>query len=148
MINQPPKTKFHSLIIIGSETLACGLIMLLDHSYFSDNTKRPVMHFVYGLGGPEWTGTLCVIGLLALLIGIIRIDRIKHVRIDIIMISLLGSLWLAYTVTFVIQDYYGPKEVIDLKAVMSLFVFVQILHSAYYDFNISNQGDGHDWTIR
>ena len=138
MFNKPPQSKFHNLIIIGSETLACGLIMLLDHSYFADDTKRPVMHFVYGLGGFDWTGTLCVIGLLALIIGIIKVDRIKHVRLDIIMISLLGSLWLAYTVTFFIQDYYGPREAIDLKTVMSLFVFVQILHSAYYDFNVIN----------
>lgn len=144
MINQPPQAKFHSLIILGAESLSCGLIMLLDHSYFADSARRPIVHLLYELGGPEWTITLSLVGLVALLIGIIRIDRIKRFRIDILMISLLGALWLTYTTTFFIQGFYGPKEAIDLKTVMALFVFIQILHSAYNDFTVVHRGGDRD----
>ena len=116
------------LTLTGLETIVVGVFLLIQRNILLDDHNDKVMHFVHQMGNAEWAALLIAVGALALVIGILDVN--KYAAQTVILI-VLGGLWLAYAFSFTFSDFYfgNPLHLGDLLA---WFVFLQITFEAYF----------------
>lgn len=117
-----------NMLIDSLETVAAGLVMLINRSMFKDDPHNHVVHIVHGLGGVNWTLILITAGLIGIVLSLFQVEK-WHA--DAILLSVYGGLWLAYFIAFLIQDlHFRGGGHLQMGTALSLFVFIRILVEA------------------
>ncbi|WP_242363426.1 hypothetical protein [Limosilactobacillus antri] len=116
------------LVFIGLETLAVGIYLMLQRNALLDDQNDRIIHMIHEMGNYEWSAMLMGLGLVALVIGILNTNRYN---IQLILLTLLGALWCAYSMFFTLNDLHFGKP-FQLGTLLSIFNFILILFDAYF----------------
>ena len=116
------------LTLTGIETIVVGLYLAFERHVFQDDPHDKFVHVSQRMGDINWAVILITIGVMATVIGMTKFNR-WHAQS--IMMIILSGLWCAYFVVFLIQDIHFPM-IIQLKTIMTGFVFAQILVEARF----------------
>lgn len=120
--------RHYFLVFTGLETMAVGVLLLLQKHFFVDSHNNRMVHVIHHMGDPDWAVLLMVIGLVAVLIGATNLQR--HGAQKIILI-ILGGLWFSYSLFFVMNDINSGQP-LRLGTLLSCFIFLEIATEAYY----------------
>lgn len=113
------------LITEGAETAVVGFYFALQEQLLRDDPHQPIVHLLHSLGSPYWSAFMAVIGLVAILVGLLVC---KHMWIEHVALALLAAIWLIYTVAFISQDIdFGN---IKLTSIFMAFTFIFIVTQA------------------
>jgi bacteriorhodopsin len=113
------------LISEGIETTVIGFYFSITQQQLKDDPDQPFVHLLHSLGSPYWSAVMILIGVIALLVGLLAI-RTKWVNRT--ALALLAGIWLIYAVAFVTQAIdFGH---LDLTTIFVAFTFVFIVTQA------------------
>lgn len=113
------------LITEGIETTVIGFYFSITQQLLKDDPHQPFIHLLHSLGSPYWSSVMILIGIVALLIGLLSIQKrwVTHAAL-----ALLAGIWLIYAVAFVSQAIdFGH---LDLTAIFVTFTFIFIVTQA------------------
>lgn len=116
------------LSITGFETILVGVCMWWQRQFFLDDPKDKFIHTVHHMAGVNWSIALITVGLVAIVVGLTNYH--KH-NAQIIVLIVLGGLWCAYSLVFLIMDIHF-KQSIGLLSMLTTCVFIRILVEARY----------------
>lgn len=113
------------LITEGTETAVVGFYFALQEQLLRDDPHQPIVHLLHSLGSPYWSSFMVVVGLIAILVGLLVQ---KRCWIEYAALALLAAIWLIYTVAFVSQNIdFGN---INLTSIFMAFTFIFIVAQA------------------
>lgn len=114
------------LITEGAETAVVGFYFALQEQLLRDDPHQPIVHLLHSLGSPYRSAFMAVIGLVAILVGLLVY---KHMWIEYTALALLAAIWSVYTVAFVSQDIdFGN---INLTSIFTAFTFIFYRHPSW-----------------
>lgn len=96
--------RYTFLVITGVESILVGLSFLI-HPFFKDDVTKPVLHAFSFFGGPWGSLVLILTGILLLVIGLLKTHRY---HLDQIALALGTGVWLAFFMTYLVQDFVTP----------------------------------------
>lgn len=113
------------LVTQGTETAVVGFYFALQEQLLRDDPHQPIVHLLHSLGSPYWSSFMVVVGLIAILVGLLVQ---KRRWIEYAALALLAAIWLIYTVAFVSQNIdFGN---INLTSIFMAFTFIFIVAQA------------------
>lgn len=118
----------NSLMITSIETVIMGLVLIFNHPY--DDPTRPVFHAMNLFQSWPMCASLLVLGAGVLILTICNYH--KHFA-DFVATVLMAALWMAYLVTFFVQDAFLQPSV-SVATILIGFVFIRILLDAFFHF--------------
>ncbi|AMS08285.1 hypothetical protein AYI71_05495 [Limosilactobacillus oris] len=118
----------NSLMITSIETMIMGLGLVFNHPY--DDPTRPVFHAMNLFQSWPMCASLLVLGGGVLILTICNYH--KHFA-DFVATVLMAALWMAYLVTFFVQDAFLRSSV-SVATILIGFVFIRILLDAFFHF--------------
>lgn len=116
------------LVLNGMQTIAIGIFLLIQRYTLLDDHSDRAIHLVHYMGDAEWATVLIVLGSIGFVVGLLDTDRY---HIQKIILILLGGIWFAYSLFFIMNDLHFGQPV-HLGTILSSFVFIQILFEAYF----------------
>lgn len=118
-----------NLLITAIETVILGFVLIFNHPDF-DDPHRPILHMIDAFCSWPACAFLLVLGggALALTIG----NYHKHYA-DFSANVIMGALWMAYFVAFLVQDAFS-KLSLSVDTVMIGFVVIRIFIDAFRNY--------------
>ena len=117
-----------NLMVTSIETMALGLVLIFHHPY--DDPTRPVFHAVNVFQSWPMCASLLVLGGGTLILTICNYHKFFA---DFVATVLMAALWMAYLVSFFVQDAFLRPNV-SVATVLIGFVFIRILLDAFFHF--------------
>lgn len=118
----------NSLMITSIETVIVGFVLIFNHPY--DDPTRPVFHAMNLFQSWPMCASLLVLGGGVLILTICNYH--KHFA-DFVATVIMAALWMAYLVTFFVQDALLQPSV-SVATILVGFVFIRILLDAFFHF--------------
>lgn len=116
------------LMITSIETMVLGVALVFNHPY--DDPTRPVFHAVNVLKSWPMCASLLVLGGAVLILTICNYH--KHFA-DFVATVLMAALWMAYLVSFFVQDAL-LRSTVSVATFLIGFVLIRILLDALIHF--------------
>lgn len=111
-------------MITGVESILVGLSFLI-YPRFTDNPAKPVLHAFSFFGSATGAWVLVSLGFVMLFVGMLKV---KKYHIDQAVLSIGTGLWLAYFMTYLVQDFSAPTgPQLSTYTVLIGFVVVRLL---------------------
>lgn len=117
-----------NLMITAIETTLLGVVLIFNHPY--DDPTHPVFHAVTVFQSWPMCASLLVLGGGVLILTICNYH--KHFA-DFVATVIMAALWMAYLVTFFVQDAFLRSSV-SAATILIGFVFIRILLDAFLNF--------------
>lgn len=117
-----------SLMITSVETVMMGLVLIFNHPY--DDPTHPVFHAFNLFQSWPMCASLLVVGGGVLILTICNFHKYFA---DFVATVLMAALWMAYLVSFFVQDAFSRSSV-SVATILIGFVFIRILLDAFFHF--------------
>ena len=116
--------RYTFLIVTGVESILVGLSFLI-HPFFKDDATKPVLHAFSFFGGSWGSIVLILTGIMLLVAGLLHTHRYY---LDKIALALGTGVWLAFFMTYLVQDVFNPFSFnLSTDTVLTGFVVVRLL---------------------
>lgn len=115
-------------MITAIETTLLGFVLIFNHPY--DDPTHPVFHAVNVLQSWPMCASLLVLGGGVLILTVCNYHKYFA---DFVATVIMAALWMAYLVTFFVQDAFLRPSV-SVATFLIGFVFIRILLDAFFNF--------------
>lgn len=115
-------------MITAIETTLLGVVLIFNHPY--DDPTHPVFHAINVLQSWPMCASLLVLGGGVLILTVCNYHKYFA---DFVATVIMAALWMAYLVTFFVQDAFLRPSV-SVATILIGFVFIRILLDALFNF--------------
>lgn len=114
------------LIVSGTEMTIVGCYFAIVQTHMRDDPRSPLVHVLFQLGSPYWASVLMVVGMLAVIVGMLDLHRWHLVNIAL---CVSAGMWLAYGMAFLSQS--SDFKYLDLNTIFFMFNFIMTVTEAW-----------------